>query len=94
MMTTAQVWKQEGKIEGSIEKARSTVLRGKWKGYNASALADLSELPYTEVENMLKEYNKIYALWQKNKVSNISLIETKYLTEQEVKYLIDLWGKK
>jgi hypothetical protein len=90
----SQIWKQEGKIEYYIEKARSTVLRGKWKGATTSFLADISELPYTDVENMLKEYDKIYLLWQKNKLSNIPTIETKYLTEQEVKYLIDLFGKK
>ncbi len=101
MMTSAQVWKQEGKeqgkvegkvegkIEGKIEKARFTVLRGRLRGLTAEFLADISELPIDEVENMLIGYDQVHANWSKKQ--KIETVE--HLSESEVKYLWDLFNK-
>ena len=93
MMTSAQVWKQEGKeqgkIEGKIEKARFTVLRGRRRGLSAEFLADISELPIDEVENILTAYDEVYAHWTKKQ--KIETVE--HLSESEVKYLWDLFNK-
>ena len=66
------------------------VLRGKWRGASADYLADLSELPFPEVENMLNAYDMVYNLWQNKKP--IGAIA--HLSDQEISYLIGLFGKK
>ena len=43
------------------------VLRGKWKTAPADFLADQSELPLEEVNNLFKGYDMVYAAWQSNK---------------------------
>ncbi len=82
--------KLEGRSEGEMKKARLVVLRGKWKGASADFLADQSELPLTEVENMLKSYDTIFQLWSNKKMVNA----IPHLTEEEVTYLIALFGQK
>jgi hypothetical protein len=89
VMNTYQALRQEGRQEGRQDKARLVVLRGKWKGATADYLADLSELPYTEVVNMLKDYNKVYQLWANKKAAGTIA----YLTDEEVRYLMDLFTK-
>jgi hypothetical protein len=99
VMTTYQVWVNKGKEEGILEgmekgmekglraKARLVVLRGRFKGGSADFLADLSELPYPEVLNLLKDYDAVYASWLKKKTK----LEVAHLSNKEVNYLIDLF---
>lgn len=101
IMTTYQVWTNKGKQEGiQIGKeegiqigeqraARSTVLRGRHKGASVDFLSEVSELPYTEVVNLVKGYEQVYAKWSKKEA--IKTVE--YLTDTEVKYLVNLLNK-
>ena len=86
---------QEGKIEGlqegKTEKARLIVLRGRTKNLSAELLADLSELPFADVENLLKGYDTVYQLWKNKKTAKPRKIE--HLSDQEAQYLIDLFDK-
>lgn len=107
VMTSYQVWKQEGlkegrqegrqegleegSILGAMKKTRLVVLRGKWEGGTARFLANVSELPYSEVENLFKGYDKVYELWQ-TKVGTAHT-SVPYLSDEEVKYLMNLFEK-
>jgi hypothetical protein len=105
VMTTYQVWVNKGKEEGILEgmekgmekgerkKARLIVLRGRFKGGLADFLADLSELPYPEVLNLLKDYDKVYDFWSNKKKDKKALLEVAHLSEQEVRYLMDLFSE-
>ena len=86
-MTTFQEWTQKAKIEGKIEKARLTVLRGRRKGFSVADLADISELPYSEVENLIEGYEYVYASWLAKKTAE----NIPYLSKMEVEYLINLF---
>ncbi len=90
-MTTYQALKKEGRVEGEINKARLMILRGKWKGATADFLVDQSELSFSEVEKLLKGYDKAYKSWKSDKKT---LVPVEHLTEQEVQYLFDLFEKK
>lgn len=102
METTYQVWKREGRQEGlqegmskgEIKKARSMVLRGIWKGLSADLLADQSELPYAEVVNLFKGYDKVYQFWLSNKNSRDKLPVVAHLSKEEVIYLLNLFDKE
>ena len=102
METTYQVWKREGRQEGlqegmskgEIKKARSMVLRGIWKGLSADLLADQSELPYAEVVNLFKGYDKVYQFWLTNKNSRDKLPVVAHLSKEEVIYLLNLFDKE
>jgi Putative transposase, YhgA-like len=91
VMTTYQALKKEGRQEGEVNKARLMILRGKWKGASADFLADMSEMPFAEVEKLLKGYDKAYAFWKNDKKT---IVPIAHLTEQEVQYLFDLFDKK
>ena len=97
-MTTYQVWvnkgKQEGRHEGEHSKARLVVLRGKWRGASVDFLADQSELPYQEVADMLNDYNEVYQFWSNKKGNKKALLEVAHLSEQEVRYLMNLFAEK
>jgi Putative transposase, YhgA-like len=96
-MTSVQEWTIKGRIEGVIEgelKAkRLMVLRGKWKTAPPDFLADQSELPLDLVNDIMKGYNEVLAFWQKNKTTDMTYCHTKYLTDEEVKYLLELFNK-
>jgi hypothetical protein len=103
VMTTYQTWVNKGKLEGKLEgkqegetkKARLTVLRGKWNNWSAESLADMSELPLSEVNNLLNGYDNVYKLWLKNKgKAPDALPKIVHLTEQEVGYLFDFFSQK
>ncbi len=105
VMTTYQEWKltgraegrkegreegrQEGHQEGEVKKARLTVLRGRYRGAAIDFLADVSELPYKDVENLVKGYDKVYAKWLKRE----AIKSVEHLSAEEVRYLIDLFSK-
>ena len=101
MQTTYQVWVQKGKVEGiqegkqvgmqegQIKKARLVILRGRWKGLTADVLADVSELPFSEVESLLKGYDQTYLLWQNKKKP----VKIDFLSKDEVNYLLNLFNK-
>ena len=80
----------ENRKESTMKKARLVVLRGKWKGASADFLADLSELPLPKVKSMLKGYEAVYQLWVNNKPA----VAVDHLTEEEVSYLMNLFGEK
>ena len=76
--------------EGSMKQARLMVLRGKWRGASVDFLADQSALPLTKVKNMLKGYDAVYQLWSNNK----PVVGIAHLSEEEVSYLVNLFGEK
>ena len=98
-MTIAQVWKNEGELKGKIEgriegehnKARLMVLRGRWVGAETGFLEYLSELPLREVNDIFEGYDEVYAAWQNNRGISRAIAQTKYLSEAEVAYLLDLF---
>ena len=94
-MTTYQVFKQEGRQEGRQEKARFIVFRGKWNKIPAESLADMSELPLSEVNNLLNGYDSVYKLWAKNKGKTPDVLpKIAHLSEQEVSYLMTFFSQK
>ncbi len=93
-MNTYQALRQEGRQEGSREKARLIVLRGRFRGNSAEILADLSELQYSEVDNMLKGYEEVYKFWSDKKVDKNSVIKSAHLADSEVRYLLNLFNEK
>jgi hypothetical protein len=95
VMTTYQLWKIEGRQEGKQEKARLTVLRGKWNNWSAESLADQAELPLSEVNNLLNGYDNVYKLWLKNKGKATKAVpEIEHLSKQEVSYLLAFFTQK
>jgi hypothetical protein len=95
VMTTYQILRQEGRQEGRQEKARLTVLRGKWYNSSAEALADTAELPLVEVKNMLMAYDKVYKFWTKNKGKTVDVLpKIEHLSEQELSYLMAFFTQK
>jgi hypothetical protein len=93
VMSTYQNILQAGKLEGKLESKRLMVLRGKWNAIPAAILADQSDMPLQTVKDLLKGYDSVYAFWQKNKGLSTAYLDTKYLTDAEVKYLLDLFNK-
>ena len=101
-MTNTQVWqhegeikgRMEGKIEGEHNKARLMVLRGKWKNAPNDFLIYQSELPIEEVNDIVNGYEEVYLLWQKNTNINRVNAKTKFLSEIEVAYLLDLFNRQ
>jgi hypothetical protein len=95
VMTTYQVFKQEGRQEGEAKKARLSVLRGKWNNWSAESLADQAELPLSEVNNLLNGYDKVYQSWMKYKGKTPDVLpKIAHLSEQEVGYLFDFFSQK
>ena len=94
IMTTVQVWKQEGKIEGKIEKAHFTILRGKWNGLSAEILANISELPLVDVQKLFDGFDSVFKCWQDKKERSLVKVEVPYLTDEEIKCLYDLFDEK
>ena len=84
----------EGKIEGELRGKRLMVLRGRWKTAPADFLADQSELPIEEVNNLFKGYDMVFAFWQKNNHIHPENVKTTYLTDSEIVYLLDLFNKQ
>jgi hypothetical protein len=93
-MNTYQALRQEGRQEGRHERARLDILRGRFKGASADFLAYQSELPLAEVENMLKGYDKVYQFWANKKQDKGAILEVAHLSEQEVRYLMNLFTEK
>lgn len=96
IMTTYQYYVQqgiqEGEQKGETKKARQTVLRGRWKDASTDLLADISELPYVEVENLVKGYDEVYELWKKNKGQVNKMPKIAHLAKEEVEYLVNLFN--
>ena len=101
VMTSVQEWLMKGEakgeakgaIEGAMRQKRKMVLRGKWKTAPADFLADQSELPLEEVNNLFKGYDAVYAAWQTNKHIQFDAVQTTYLTASEITYLLDLFNQ-
>ncbi len=95
VMTTYQSWKTEGRQEGRQEKARLSVLRGKWNAWTAESLADQAELPISEVNNLLNGYENVYNFWKKNKGKMPDVLpKIAHLSDQEVSYLMAFFTQK
>ena len=88
-----QAGKLEGKLEGELKRTRLMVLRGRKHAISAAILADQADMPLQAAKDLLKGYDAVYAFWQKNKGLSTAYLETKYLTDEEVKYLLDLFNK-
>ena len=92
MLTTAQVWKQEGRQEGRQEgeynNKRLVALRGIFRQQNPALLADLIDLPMTEVLTLSNAFEVIKEAWLL-KNSDVKKLSTQSsLSENEVKYVI------
>ena len=71
------------------------ILRGKWNGLSAEILADQTELPLLEVNNLLKGYEEVFKLWTKNKGKTPDVLpKIAHLSEQEVGYLMLFFSQK
>ena len=80
----------ESMDKGVMKNARLVVLRGKRKGASTDFLADVSQLSLSKVKNMFKGYDVVYQLWANNKPA----VAVDHLTEEEVTYLMNLFGEK
>jgi hypothetical protein len=97
-MNTYQALRQEGRQEGLQEgekrRARVDVLRGRFRGVSADILAFTTELPISEVENIIKGYDEVLHFWSKTRTDKKAIIEVAHLSEQEVRYLMNLFTEK
>ena len=98
-MTTYQFWKNEGIKEARQEietkQARLLVLRGKWNDWKAEALADMSELPLAEVNDLLAGYDNVYKFWLKSKGKAPDVLpKIAHLSDQEIGYLMAFFTQK
>ena len=78
MLTTAQVWKQEGKEEGieqgmqqgmqkgEYANARAVILRGLFRLQNPLLLSELTGLSMAEVTALTKAYEKVREAWERS----------------------------
>jgi hypothetical protein len=86
--------RQEGLQEGEKRRARLNVLRGRLRGVSAESLADIVDLPVSEVENMFKSYDDVYRFWASKRTDKKAIIEVSHLFEQEVRFLMNLFNEK
>jgi hypothetical protein len=61
-------------------------------GATADFLADISDLPVSNVEDMFKSYDDVYRFWSNKRTDKKALIE--HLSEQEVRFLMNLFNEK
>ena len=80
----------DSRKETTMKNARLVVLRGKRKGASTDFLADVSQLSLSKVKNMLKGYDVVYQLWANSKPA----VAVEHLTDDEVSYLMNLFGEK
>jgi Putative transposase, YhgA-like len=93
-MNTYQTIRQEGLQEGEKRRTRLGVLRGRFRGISVDDLADQAELSLLEVENMLKGYDVVLRFWSSKRTDKKAIIEVAHLSEQEVRYLMNLFTEK
>jgi hypothetical protein len=86
--------RQEGLQEGEKRRTRLGVLRGRFHGASADFLAAQAELSLLEVENMLKGYDEVLRFWSSKRTDKKAIIEVAHLSEQEVRYLMNLFTEK
>ena len=89
-----QEGRQEGLQEGEQRRTRLGVLRGRFRGISVDDLADQAELSLTEVENMVKGYDEVLRFWLSKRTDKKAIIEVAHLSEQEVRYLMNLFNEK
>jgi hypothetical protein len=96
MLTTAQIWKQEGRKEGrkggislgKTENARLTVLRGLFRKMHPAVLAELSDLPKETVEVLSRGFRSVKGAWKRRKVDIGALSQKTDLTESEILFVL------
>jgi DNA integrity scanning protein DisA with diadenylate cyclase activity len=91
MLTTAQVWKQEGLQEGEQKKARFVIIRGLLKNYTYSDLADLTDLPIEQISKIAEAFNLVKAEWHNKNVKDLTKITA--LSEEEIKFIVARLGQ-
>ena len=93
MMTTVQVWKQEGRQEGELrgelKAKRLSVLRGHFRKYKISALVDFSNLPLQEVQLLITGFDTVKKAWKKQNVNVTELTAATTLSEEEIDFIVD-----
>ena len=106
MLTTAQVWKQEGKEEGieqgmqqgmqkgEYANARAVILRGLFRLQNPLLLSELTGLSMAEVTALAKAYEKVREAWELNKTNVKALAKLSSLSEKEVQILVKCFENK
>ena len=96
VVTLGQKWEARGEargevrgeVRGEIKKAHLVILRGCYRGYNADMLADLSQLPMEEVQNLEQGFSMIKKAWNKQQIDILTLIAQTKFTEDEVKFVL------
>ena len=89
MMTTAQVWKQEGRQEGELKAKRLSVLRGHFRKYKISTLMDFSNLPLQEVQHLITGFDTVKKAWKKQNVNVTELTAATTLSEEEIDFIVE-----
>ena len=94
MLTTAQVWKQEGLQEGlqvgeqkgEQKNARFVIIRGLLKNYAYADLADLTDLPIEQIIKIADDFNEVKAEWHKKNVKGLT--KDTLFSEEEIKFIV------
>ena len=93
MMTTVQAWKQEGsqegELKGELKTKRLSVLRGHFRKYKTSILADISNLPLQDVQLLLTGFDTVKKVWKKQNVNVTELTATTTLSEEEIDFIVE-----
>jgi hypothetical protein len=91
MITTAQVWKQEGRQE----KGHLVVLKGIHKNVSYVTLSDLTDISLDHIAKLAKGYEAIKEAWLLQSGINFkALISATKLTKEEVEYVIQCLENK
>jgi predicted transposase/invertase (TIGR01784 family) len=91
MITTAQVWKQEGRQE----KGHLVVLKGIHKNVSFVTLSDLTDISLDNVAKLATGYEAVKEAWLSKSASNVkSLSSATKLTKEEVEYVIQCLENK
>ena len=77
-----------GKVLGKVAAARSTILIGCIRGYDADIVADLSQLPTDEILRIRQGFERIKKAWKKKNIDLTTLVEQTQLSEEEINYVL------
>ena len=77
-----------GKVLGKVTAARSTILIGCIRGYDADVVADLSQLPIDEILRIRQGFERVKKAWKKKKIDIATLVEQTQLSEEEINYVL------
>jgi predicted transposase/invertase (TIGR01784 family) len=92
MITTAQVWKQEGRQQ----EKHFVVLKGIHKSVSFVTLSDLTDISLDNIAKLAKGYEAVKEAWlnKNNLINKKALSSTTKLTKEEVEYVIQCLENK